>query len=76
MAPKLQFFLLLISSATLQISMAGDPDVLSDFILPAALFSPLDGNFFTYSGMRALVNAPFPITFKVTKAAMAEFPAL
>ncbi|GJQ89883.1 germin-like protein 9-3 [Tanacetum coccineum] len=56
--------------------MAGDPDILSDFILPPVLFGPLDGNFFTYTGMRALVNAPFPKTFKVTKAAMTDFPAL
>nr|XP_043622619.1 germin-like protein 9-3 [Erigeron canadensis] len=77
MATKLQFFLVLIlSCATLQISMAGDPDILSDFIVPPGFSSPIDGNFFTFTGMRALVNATFPTTFKVTKAAMAEFPAL
>ncbi|XP_071701044.1 germin-like protein 9-3 [Rutidosis leptorrhynchoides] len=78
MASKLQFFLLLslLSCATLQITMAGDPDILTDFITPPFLFFPIDGNFFTFTGMRALVNAPFPTTFKVTKASMAEFAAL
>ncbi|PWA69813.1 germin [Artemisia annua] len=38
MASELQcFLLLLMSSATLHISMAGDPDILSDFILPATV---------------------------------------
>nr|XP_043622620.1 germin-like protein 9-3 [Erigeron canadensis] len=76
MASTKNFVLLLVSCATLQISIAGDPDILSDFIVPPVLKGPLDGNFFTFTGMRALVNAPFPTTFKVTKAAMAEFPAL
>nr|GFA77169.1 germin-like protein 9-3 [Tanacetum cinerariifolium] len=76
MALKLQFFLLLsISCAILHISMAGDPDILTDFIPPPNLTGPLDGNYFTFTGMRALVDAPFPDAFKVTKAAMAEFPA-
>ncbi|GJQ89882.1 germin-like protein 9-3 [Tanacetum coccineum] len=56
--------------------MAGDPDILTDFIPPPNLTGPLDGNYFTFTGMRALVDAPFPDVFKVTKAAMAEFPAL
>ncbi|KAE8667324.1 putative germin-like protein 9-2 [Hibiscus syriacus] len=36
----------------------------------------LDGNFFTYTGMRSLINSPPPTNFTVTKATMAEFPAL
>ncbi|PWA69814.1 germin [Artemisia annua] len=78
MASKLQFFLLLsISCASLQITLAGDPDILTDFIPPPSpIAGPLGGNYFTFTGMRALVNAPFPEAFKVTKAAMAEFPAL
>lgn len=54
---------------------AGDPDILSDFIVPSNV-TQVDGNFFTFTGMRALVGAPLPATFKVTKASMAEFPAL
>ncbi|KAL7582172.1 germin-like protein 9-3 [Lactuca sativa] len=77
MASKLQFFLFLsLSSAIVQITMAGDPDILTDFIPPPISFGPPGGNYFTFTGMRTLVGAPFPTTFKVTKAAMAEFPAL
>lgn len=71
-----EFLLLLVSSlAIVQITMAGDPDILTDFIAPANMTS-LDGNFFTFTGMRVLVNAPIPPAFKVLKASMAEFPAL
>ncbi|KAI3721757.1 hypothetical protein L2E82_32775 [Cichorium intybus] len=77
MASKLKMFTsLAIVFATLTISMAGDPDILTDFIVPPNLGGPIDGNFFTFTGMRSLVRAPFPATFKVTKASMAEFPAL
>jgi len=54
---------------------AGDPDITSDFILPPDTNS-VDGSFFTYTGMRPLMNSPSPNTFTVTKASMAEFPAL
>ncbi|KAI3757177.1 hypothetical protein L6452_04711 [Arctium lappa] len=77
MASKIQFFLLLsLSYAILQLSNAGDPDILSDFIVPPNVGGPIDGNFFTFTGMRSLVGTPFPTTFKVLKASMAEFPAL
>ncbi|KAI3750801.1 hypothetical protein L2E82_21638 [Cichorium intybus] len=77
MASKLQYFLLLLlSCAILKLTTAGDPDILTDFIPPPISFGPLGGNYFTFTGMRTLVGAPFPPTFKVTKAAMAEFPAL
>ncbi|XP_061343737.1 germin-like protein 9-3 [Gastrolobium bilobum] len=58
-----------------QITRAGDPDILTDFIAPIGL--PIDGNFFTYTGFRVLVgqNTP-PPEFKVLKASMIEFPAL
>ncbi|KAL4183387.1 hypothetical protein AMTRI_Chr11g97970 [Amborella trichopoda] len=54
---------------------AGDPDILSDFILPPNITAP-DGNFFTFTGMRVLVGSNPPPNFKVTKATKAEFPAL
>ncbi|ERM97740.1 germin-like protein 9-3 [Amborella trichopoda] len=54
---------------------AGDPDILSDFILPANITNP-DGNFFTFTGMRVVVGSSPPPNFKVTKATKAEFPAL
>ncbi|KAI3748502.1 hypothetical protein L6452_11613 [Arctium lappa] len=77
MASNLKTFMLLaVVCATLNASMAGDPDILTDFVVPPNVGGPLDGNFFTFTGMRALVGTPFPTTFKVLKASMAEFPAL
>ncbi|CAA2981729.1 germin-like protein 9-3 [Olea europaea var. sylvestris] len=69
------FFLAVASMAIVQMTMAGDPDILTDFVLPANL-TTVDGNFFTFTGMRVLVGAPPPPAFKVLKASMAEFPAL
>ncbi|KAK1408890.1 hypothetical protein QVD17_41020 [Tagetes erecta] len=77
MASKRHFFVLLsVLYASIQVSMAGDPDILTDFVPPPILFGPLGGNYFTFNGFRALVGAPFPTTFKVLKASMIEFPAL
>ncbi|XP_071707691.1 germin-like protein 9-3 [Rutidosis leptorrhynchoides] len=70
------FIILALICAMANLSMAGDPDILTDFIEPPNFQGPIDGNFFTFTGMRSLVGAPFPTTFKVTKASMAEFPAL
>ncbi|KAF3455280.1 hypothetical protein FNV43_RR05728 [Rhamnella rubrinervis] len=57
--------------------MAGDPNILTDFIVPSNLTNIyIDGNFFTFTGMRALVDASPPTAFKVLKASMVEFPAL
>ncbi|XP_059669654.1 germin-like protein 9-3 [Cornus florida] len=76
MAFKLDLLLTLgLAFATLYISVAGDADILSDFIVPPNL-NGIDGNFFTFTGMRVLLNGDFPTTFKVLKASMAEFPAL
>ncbi|ONI01329.1 hypothetical protein PRUPE_6G133200 [Prunus persica] len=71
----LKFFSLLISSfAIVQMAMAGDPDIISDFLLPAN--GTVDANFFTYTGFRVLVGGSPPTAFKVLKATLAEFPAL
>ncbi|KAK0605914.1 hypothetical protein LWI29_032137 [Acer saccharum] len=70
------FFLLLSSFAIIQMASAADPDITSDFVIPSNVTTPVDGNFFTFTGFRALVGAPLPPDFKVTKASMAEFPAL
>ncbi|KAJ0021615.1 hypothetical protein Pint_31865 [Pistacia integerrima] len=70
-----KLFSLLFSLAIIQMALASDPDITSDFIVPSNV-TQVDGNFFTFTGMRALVGAPPPETFKVTKASMAEFPAL
>ncbi|XP_059311379.1 germin-like protein 9-3 [Lycium ferocissimum] len=58
-----------------QMASAGDPDILTDFVMPLEVPS-VDASYFTYSGLRGLVGAPPPDKFKVTKASMAEFPAL
>ncbi|KAL5583136.1 hypothetical protein UlMin_015578 [Ulmus minor] len=63
-------------ACVVQITMAGDPDIVSDFIVPSNATGVIDGNFFTFTGMRALVDADPPTSFKVSKASLAEFPAL
>ncbi|XVF03956.1 hypothetical protein REPUB_Repub05bG0038400 [Reevesia pubescens] len=52
-----------------------DPDIISDFLAPANS-TALDGNFFTFTGLRGIFEAEYPPNFKVTKASMAEFPTL
>ncbi|XP_009617434.1 germin-like protein 9-3 [Nicotiana tabacum] len=72
-----KYFLLLISLFVVGISRianASDPDILSDFILLENQTSAC-GDFFTYTGMRGIVHKA-PKTFTVTKASLAEFPAL
>ncbi|KAL0460041.1 UNVERIFIED_CONTAM: Germin-like protein 9-3 [Sesamum latifolium] len=56
---KSLFFLLLASLAMIQTSMAGDPDILTDFIVPPNS-PPPDGNFFTFTGMRVGEPGPHP----------------
>ncbi|XXG65069.1 hypothetical protein AAC387_Pa05g2865 [Persea americana] len=67
-------FFLLAALATTHMAHAGDPDILTDFIVPAYSY-PIDGAFFTFTGMRGILGAGTP-TFNVTKASMAELPAL
>jgi quercetin dioxygenase-like cupin family protein len=60
--------------------LAGDPDILTDFIVPPNT-NPgnITGSFFTYTGFRSPMNMnrsmPMP-NFMATKATMMEFPAL
>ncbi|XP_050215011.1 germin-like protein 9-3 [Mercurialis annua] len=76
MASTLKFLaLLVVSSAIVQIAMAGDPDILSDFVIPPNMIT-LNGTFFTFNGMRVLNDAAPPTAFKVLKASMTEFAAL
>ncbi|XP_060168836.1 germin-like protein 9-3 [Lycium barbarum] len=58
-----------------QMASAGDPDILTDFVMPLEVPS-VDASYFTFLGLRGLVRAPPPDKFKATKASMAEFPAL
>ncbi|MED6169206.1 hypothetical protein PIB30_019317 [Stylosanthes scabra] len=58
-----------------QITMAGDPDILSDFIAPEGV--SVDGKFFTYTGMRSFVQQTAPPSyFTYLRASKDEFPAL
>nr|CAD1818046.1 unnamed protein product [Ananas comosus var. bracteatus] len=58
-------------------ALAGDPDIVSNFLLPQNLTaSNITGAFFTFTGMRQIMNANEPTTFTVLKATAAEFPAL
>ncbi|XP_047072502.1 putative germin-like protein 9-2 [Lolium rigidum] len=60
-------------------AVAGDPDILTDFVPPPALGGPVNitGDYFTFTGFRATVPAPSaPTAFAISKASMAEFPAL
>jgi quercetin dioxygenase-like cupin family protein len=68
-------FTLVISFAIFHMVIAGDPDILSDFIVPPNI-TFINSNFFTFTGMRIVLRAPPPTAFKVSKASIAEFPAL
>jgi quercetin dioxygenase-like cupin family protein len=71
----IKFFSLIISSfVIIQMATAGDPDILSDFIVPPNV--TINGNFFTFTGMRSLIASGPPTVFKVSKAALTEFSAL
>ncbi|XP_077233428.1 germin-like protein 9-3 [Tasmannia lanceolata] len=72
---KHAIILLLLALVTSHIAHASDPDIISDFILPPNV-TAVDGNFFTFTGMRTLVGVDPPTTFTVIKGTKAEFPAL
>ncbi|KAG6628736.1 hypothetical protein CIPAW_14G033900 [Carya illinoinensis] len=67
-------FALVFAFATIRIVTAGDEDIISDFVVPTN-FTP-DDSYFTFTNLRAVVGAPLPTIFKVSKASLAEFPAL
>ncbi|KAK3205682.1 hypothetical protein Dsin_019728 [Dipteronia sinensis] len=71
---QLMFFLAVFATVA-WMTTAGDPDILTDFVVPLYSSNSTNGNLFTYTGMRGIFDYP-PSTFKVTKASMAEFPAL
>ncbi|XP_059627032.1 germin-like protein 9-3 [Cornus florida] len=75
MASTKIFLLLAASLAVVQIAVAGDADINTDFVVPSNV-SNVDGNFFTFTGMGVLVGGAPPTAFQVLKASMAEFPAL
>ncbi|XP_031269915.1 germin-like protein 9-3 [Pistacia vera] len=67
-----QFFLLL------AIVTAIDPDITTDFVVPTNYIDndAVDGNFFTFTGLRNVINSDYTQKFTVTKASQANFPAL
>ncbi|CAL1403896.1 unnamed protein product [Linum trigynum] len=77
---KLSTLLTIVISLTttinLQLSTAGDPDILSDFILPPNTPSPPDPSFFTFTAFRSLLQPSNLTTYNTLKASAAEFPAL
>ncbi|KAF9594391.1 hypothetical protein IFM89_030993 [Coptis chinensis] len=64
-----------VALTTSYVAHAGDADIVSDFIIPANS-SAVDGKFFTYTGMRGIFDVQAVADLIVTKASMAEFPAL
>ncbi|MED6156907.1 hypothetical protein PIB30_018651 [Stylosanthes scabra] len=66
--------LMIYAFAIVETTMAGDPDILTDFIAPEG--SSINGSFFTFTGMRVLITEQPPPTFHVLKATRKEFPAL
>ncbi|KZV30543.1 germin-like protein 9-3 [Dorcoceras hygrometricum] len=72
---KKMIFLVLVVHTISLTAKAGDPDILTDFILPPNRLE-VGGDFFTFTGFRSLVTDPIPPSFKVIKANMELFPAL
>ncbi|XP_044461330.1 germin-like protein 9-3 [Mangifera indica] len=62
----------------LAIAKATDPDFMTDFVVPtnSTENGAIDGSFFSFTGLRNVVNSDYPQTFKVTKATSTKFPAL
>ncbi|XWS73885.1 hypothetical protein CRYUN_Cryun02cG0167500 [Craigia yunnanensis] len=72
----LKFLFVLLSSFTIaQMALAADEDITSDFLVPPNV-NNINGNFFTFTGMRVLICGDFPTNFTILKARMVEFPAL
>lgn len=72
----MKFFSLLISSfAIIQMTTAGDEDILSNFIVPQNV-TTVNGNFFTFTGLQSIIGSNPPHTFRVSKTSLVEFPAL
>ncbi|XP_042441286.1 germin-like protein 9-3 [Zingiber officinale] len=75
MALNKVLFLMLLAFAISHVATASGSDITSDFILPPNV-TAVDGSFFTYTGLRSVVNSPPGAGFSVSKAAVTEFPAL
>ncbi|GKC40303.1 germin-like protein 9-3 [Tanacetum coccineum] len=65
----------LVSFLLVQVAVSTDPDILTDYVLPPNT-TVTDPNYFTYTGVRSIVNATYPTNFTVVKATLNEFPGL
>ncbi|KAK2996402.1 hypothetical protein RJ639_025982, partial [Escallonia herrerae] len=66
-------YVLAVVFASLHIAMAGDPDILSDFVVPPYVAN-VTADFFTYTGMRVLVGGNPPAAFKRAKRFLCSSP--
>ncbi|KAI9389731.1 hypothetical protein POPTR_008G084300v4 [Populus trichocarpa] len=55
---------------------ASDPNIITDFEIPANSSTKIGGDFFTFTDLRGFFDRAYPPNSKVTKASLAEFPAL
>ncbi|KAJ0550561.1 putative germin, rmlC-like cupin domain superfamily, rmlC-like jelly roll [Helianthus annuus] len=76
MAPITTFlFIAFVSSTVVKVAFASDPDILTDYVLPPNT-TATDASYFTYTGVRSIVNTTYPSKFTVIKASLKEFPGL
>ncbi|KAL8210599.1 hypothetical protein R6Q57_005036 [Mikania cordata] len=68
-------YITLLSFTVVQVTVSSDPDILTDYVLPPNT-TVTDANYFTYTGVRSIVNATYPTKFTVVKASLKEFPGL
>ncbi|KAK9078709.1 hypothetical protein SSX86_002766 [Deinandra increscens subsp. villosa] len=68
-------YILLVSFTVVQVAVASDPDILTDYVLPPNT-TATDANYFTFTGVRSIVNSTYPTKFTVIKASLNEFPGL
>ncbi|KAL7614699.1 hypothetical protein Lser_V15G08266 [Lactuca serriola] len=64
-----------ISLSIIQLAVSTDPDILTDYVLPPNT-TVTDPNYFTFTGLRTLVDATYPIAFTAIKVTQNEFPGL
>ncbi|KAK2975674.1 hypothetical protein RJ640_025970 [Escallonia rubra] len=75
MAPKNAFlYTLAIVLASLYIA-AADPDILVDYIVPRGATN-VTADYFTYTGLRDIIEGATPKNFTLTIVSMIEYPAL
>ncbi|XP_071705801.1 germin-like protein 9-3 [Rutidosis leptorrhynchoides] len=72
---KIFMFIALVSFTLIKLAVSSDPDILTDFV-PPPNSTVTDANYFTYTGLRSIVNATYPTNFTIIKATLNEFPGL